>query len=308
MLHLASWTDAQISDFLEPDFIRLSDQTTESWYSLNEEEHTKMLDWLSPLKCHEHHQFISDYRMPGFGQWLLNDPRYKSWHTSNSSSILSLQGILGCGKTTLCSVVVDDLITTTTKYPTAAPFAYIYCSSEEFERGRSSSNDVMRTILSQLAFGRAEKSKVHNAPWSDFERRSALARVNEVDVDKLTSDDCVRLILEIAGQESLTIIIDGIDHIKGKDNRAIIDGLESIVMNSENVAKVLISTNNDQLLSALSLNEVINVRAQEVHSDMESFVNRELDTALAAGWVDGKVWPTLRGVLRQALLDKASER
>lgn len=268
-----------------------------------------MLHWLSPLKYHEHHQFISDNRMPGFGQWLLNDPRYKSWHTSNSSSILSLQGILGCGKTTLCSVVVDDLITTTTKYQAAAPFAYIYCSSEEFELGRSSSNDVMRTIIGQLAFGRAEKPKVHNALWSDYERRSALARVNGVDLDKLTSDDCVRLILELGGQESLTIILDGIYHIKGKENRAIIDGLESIVMNSENVVKVLVSTNNnDHLLSALSPSEILNVTAQDVHRDMESFVNRELDTALAAGWVDGKVWPTLRGVLRQALLDDAGER
>ncbi|KAH8736065.1 ankyrin repeat-containing domain protein [Ilyonectria robusta] len=308
MLRLASWTDAQIFDFPEPDFIRLSDQTVESWYSLSEEEHTKMLDWLSPLKCHEHHQFISDYRMPGFGQWLLNDPRYKSWHTSNYSSILSLQGILGCGKTTLCSVVVDDLITTTTKYPTAAPFSYIYCSSEEFERGRSSSNDVMRTILSQLAFGRAEQSRVYNSLWSDFERRSALARVNEVDVDKLTSDDCVRLILEIAEQEPLTVVIDGLDHIKGEGNRAIIDALANIVMNSENVVKVLLSTkDNHHHLSVLSPNETINVTAQEVRSDMETFVNHQLDTALAAGWVDGRVWPTLRGVLRQALLDNAGE-
>ncbi|KAF7555581.1 hypothetical protein G7Z17_g2090 [Cylindrodendrum hubeiense] len=156
-------------------------------------------------------------------------------------------------------------------------------------------------------FGRPETMKVHNVLWSAYERRSALARVNQLKLAKLTTADCLQLILELSEQESLTIIIDGIDKIKRKDNLTVIDGLKSIVANSGNVVKVLVSNNNDHTLPPLAPNEIINVNTQNIHRDMESFVNRQLDAVLAAGWADDNVWPSMRGVLRQTLVENAGE-
>ncbi|KAH7118396.1 ankyrin repeat-containing domain protein [Dactylonectria macrodidyma] len=302
---LADWSEAETLNFFEPQVVRLCNQAGLSWQILAEERHEKLLDWLSPLPYYEHHKFISDSRATGFGEWLLNDPRYKSWHTSSSSSILSLQGVVGCGKTTLCSMIVDVLAATGMATPAPAPSAYVYCANDEIEPGRSSPDELMRTILAQLAFGRGDETKVHNVLVSAYKRRSALAQVDKL--DKLKSEDCVQLLLELAEQESLTIIIDGISHIKGENSRIVIDALKSIVKNSGNVVNILVSNNNRDL-PTLVPNETISITGHEVRQDMESFIHHQLDAKFAARWTQSSAWPELRGEFQQTLLDSAGER
>ncbi|KAH7160965.1 ankyrin repeat-containing domain protein [Dactylonectria macrodidyma] len=266
-LRLVSWSEAEALNFLKPQFVRLCNLSGPSWHILTEERHQKLLEWLSPLPYHQHHQFVADARVPSFGRWLLSDLRYESWYTSSSSSILSLRGVTGCGKTALCSVIVDDLAATNKTVPDAAPFAYVYCANDESEPERSSPDTLMCTILAQLASGGAETTKVHNVLWSSYERRSALAQVGERSLDKLKSKDCVELLVELAEQEPFTIIIDGIDDINGEHNIIMIDALKSIVTNSGNVVKVLVSSNHD--LATLVPNEAINITSDQVRQDME---------------------------------------
>ncbi|KAH7150140.1 ankyrin repeat-containing domain protein [Dactylonectria estremocensis] len=305
-LRLVNWSESEALTFFKPQVIRLCDQSSQSWQILTEEPHKKLLNWLSPLPYHQHHQFVSHWRAPGFGKWLLNDPRYKAWHTASSSSILTLRGVVGCGKTTLCSVIVDDLIVTGMTTPAAAPFAYVYCANNENEPGRSSPDELMRTILAQLAFCRADTTKIHNVVWSAYERRLALAQVDKLSLERLKSEDCVQLLLELAEQEPLAIVIDGIDDIKAEHNRIILDALRSIVANSGNVVKVLVSSNHD--LSSPVPKETINITGRDVRQDMESFIHHQLDAKLAARWADSSAWSESRSELQQALVENAGER
>ncbi|KAJ7030073.1 hypothetical protein C8F04DRAFT_961990 [Mycena alexandri] len=66
------------------------------------------LDWLSPLNFFPRQQDISEVRVKGTGEWLLEHPIFQQWE-SESGRTLWCRGIPGAGKTVLASMVVDYL-------------------------------------------------------------------------------------------------------------------------------------------------------------------------------------------------------
>jgi hypothetical protein len=277
--------------------------------SLSEEKYNKILEWLSASPCYNHHQFVSQSRLPGLGEWLLNHKDYINWQTSSSSSLLLLHGITDSGKSMLCSVIVDSLLSIVKNDPFAAPFGYIYCADPDFERARPSSDDVMRTILSQLALDTTGRRKIKDFLCSEYERQIATARVNGPDLLKLRTQDCVRLILELAEQDPMTIIIDAIDTVKENERHALISAPKGIVLEADNVVKILItSRSSNRTRVAPAADKQIQITSHETQQDMESFVNHLIDTAVKSKLLlEGKVSPALRSILIQALLDGAGE-
>ncbi|KAK7422187.1 hypothetical protein QQZ08_009655 [Neonectria magnoliae] len=190
-----------------------------------------------------------------------------------STDFVARQPYLGSGNAALCSVVVDDLITTSVNHPTAAPFAYLYCASQESESRQPSADHVMRTILEQLAFDRGRKTRLRHFLWSHYERQSALARASQLSLSKLGSQDCVQLILEMAEQESLIIVINAIDHIRGNNRYTLLDSLKRIVVHSGNVVKVFVSSSyDDHISSVLVPNETISLTTSDFRQDMGNCV------------------------------------
>lgn len=224
---------------LEASITRLSVQGNEPSTFLSEEKYIKMIAWLSASPYHSHHEFISQSRLPGAGQWLSIHPVFVEWHSTSSSSLLLLHGISGSGKTTLCSVVVDSLLTAATNTPLAAPMGYFYCTGPEFEKPRASPDDIMRTILGQLAQDLTEKRKIRDFLWAEYERQSAKPRVDGLAPPKLRLRDCVRLILELAEQDPLTIVIDALDSIGEEERPKLVGALREIVTKADNVVKDL---------------------------------------------------------------------
>lgn len=170
----------------------------------------------------------------------------------------------------LCSVIVDSLLTIATDHPSAAPFGYIHCANLDFERARRSSDDVMRSILSQLALGTTGRRKVKDFLCSEYERQIARASVDGLDLPKLRTQDCVRLILELAERDPLTIIIDAIDTVKENERHAFISALKRIVLEAGNVVKIFItgrSSNRTTIASAAD--KQIQITSHETQQDME---------------------------------------
>ena len=255
-------------------------------------------------------QFISESRLSGLGDWIFNKAYYEDWYEASSSSLLLLHGIASSRKTHTCSVVVDSLLANAAVHPSAALFAYFYCSSLEFERGRSSLDEVMRTILRQLATDRIDSKKVRDFLWSDYERRLATASIDGFDPPELRTKDSVELILELADQEPLTIVvIDDIDHTHEDDCHTFIEPLNRIIARSSNVVKILVtSRDNAHISTALTAaDKTIRITSDEVRQDIETFVNHQIDGAIVKGWLFGNVSPTLRSMVQQALLGGAGE-
>ncbi|RPA93341.1 hypothetical protein L873DRAFT_1705910, partial [Choiromyces venosus 120613-1] len=76
------------------------------------DEKRQILEWLSPLAPRERHQTVSDDRVDGVGDWVLQTREFKQWHTSEDqdvSRVLFCYGDPGVGKTYLSSLVIDTL-------------------------------------------------------------------------------------------------------------------------------------------------------------------------------------------------------
>ncbi|KAK6822051.1 hypothetical protein RU639_006694 [Aspergillus parasiticus] len=74
----------------------------------DETERQAILDWLSPVN---HAVQQSDYlsrHQPGTGQWFIDSHRFRTW-VEKPEQILFCPGIPGAGKTTLMSLVIDEL-------------------------------------------------------------------------------------------------------------------------------------------------------------------------------------------------------
>ena len=52
----------------------------------------KILEWLSQVKCEDHHAEVVKTRLKGTGAWLLRRQEIRSWLESEESSVLWLHG------------------------------------------------------------------------------------------------------------------------------------------------------------------------------------------------------------------------
>lgn len=309
VLKIARLADTETLHFLEAEMIRLSVQGLVSSHSLSDEKYTKILDWLAAAPYYNHHQYISQSRLPSCGNWLLNHKAYLDWHISSSSAVLLLHGITGSGKTTLCSKVIDSFLTAITQTPSAAPLAYFYCANPDFERARASPDDIMRTILAQLSVDATQRGKMRDFLWSEYERQSATARVDGLELPKLRTQDCVRLILELAEQDPLTIIVDAVDNINKEERHVFLNALKQITMKADNVVKVFVTSRSENhVLAAATADKEIKITSQDVRGDIESFVRHQVEVAVTNKLLlDGQVSIHLRAMLEEVLIDVAAE-
>ncbi|KAF6809884.1 ankyrin repeat domain-containing protein [Colletotrichum musicola] len=258
---------------------------------------------------YHHHQFIAQMRLPGAGQWLLSHEDYTQWQSSSSPSLLLLHGIPGSGKSTLCSVVVDSVLSIASTTPSAAPLAYFYCANPESEKARRSSDDTMRTILFQLCVNATHPTQMRDILSSEYERQRARSRAGKMDMPRLRTKDCVRLILELAEQDPMTIVIDGLDSVEDSERPDLIDALREIVSHADNVVKIFVTSRSSHRAAAMPIAEFqIQLTTQETRPDMEAFVEHSVDDAVARKLLlEGNLRPEIRRMLLHALLDGAGE-
>jgi len=68
------------------------------------DEKRQILEWLSPLAPRERHRAVSEGRMDGIGDWLLQTNEFEKWHTSEDRAVHPVffcYGDPGVGKTYL---------------------------------------------------------------------------------------------------------------------------------------------------------------------------------------------------------------
>lgn len=250
---------------LEAAFTRLSVSAVDSSLVLADEKFREVRDWLSLSPYSRHHAYVSESRLPGTGQWLLNHPQYADWLASSCSSVLLLHGIIGSGKSTLTSLVIDTLSQLAAQYPAPAPLAFFYCANSDWERNRASADTVMRT------------------------------------------QDFVRLALELAQQDPLTIVVDALDTLDQKERYVLTKALSDIVSKADNVVKVFVSTRTDtHLRSTLIASNYINITAEDTHADMVTFIEHRIDAIDSNQWLLD-VSSSLHDTLVQFLLEHAGE-
>lgn len=300
--------NALLTSLNEP-FKRLADYSSVSAQDLQESQQVQLLHWLSPVPFSSHHKRHSESRIRGSGQWLLDHDQYFNWRNDSSSSIFLLHGIIGSGKTSLASAVVDSFLQESSGQVSPAPMAYFYCTKNSAETERSNPDEIMRCILRQLTVSHKSSSIIQEGVLQEYERRQAVAKVDGFEIARLKATECMRLILDTTAVNPVTIVVDAVDEIQSDLRHLLLSALIQIVQDSLSVVKVFL-TSRDDSNTQLLLSDAVAVRIQTEHTrnDMDEFVHYELSSAIQIRrLLNGVVSENLNQELKSALINGAGE-
>ncbi|RSM09321.1 hypothetical protein CEP52_004148 [Fusarium oligoseptatum] len=266
-----------------------------------------MLEWLSGCPFRLHHQSVSRNLMPGSGQWLVNHPTYQHWVQSDSSSMVLLRGVRGCGKSSLFSVVVDQLLLDSQNHQEGPAVAFYYCSSSPSEPDRASPDAILRSILRQLAVDQ-EKKTVDPIIWSEYQK-VADAFTSRSKLGRLGTYGCIELLLKLATQRATYLALDAIDELQEADRFELIQAFQRIIDESTGLVKVLLTSRNDaQIDGLLQSASTIRVSPAENQGDVEAFVAAQLERIVRSRrLLNGSPSKHLMKRLRETLTTGAQE-
>jgi AAA ATPase domain len=306
--HGIAAVNALLTSLSEP-IKRLVDRSSISTQVLQGSQNLQLLRWLSSVPFPNHHKRHSESRIPGSGQWLLGHDRYLNWRNKSSSSIFLLHGIMGSGKTSLASLVVDSFLQENFGQTSPAPIAYFYCTRHSAEAERGNPDEIMRSILRQLTVSHGSSSTIHERLLREYECRQEVANVDGFEILKLQVVDCVRLILDTTAANPATIVLDAVDEIQPSSRHILLSALIRIVHESLSVVKIFVTSRDDSNIHALLYDSVaVRIQNEDVRKDMDEFVHRELSCAIQnRRMLNGNVPDGLKQSLVSALVAGAGE-
>lgn len=110
----------------------------------------KILDWLSHPDPSEIHEMARHDRndQARTGRWFLNGNAFQEFKAT-PRSVLWLHGDSGCGKSVLCSAIIDEILAIRARHSQTA-VAYWYFSATD--KNRTSVDNLLRALIVQLVF------------------------------------------------------------------------------------------------------------------------------------------------------------
>ncbi|KAI9684613.1 MAG: hypothetical protein M1822_005701 [Bathelium mastoideum] len=294
---------------LEAPIARLVDQAFLFEKTLNERKYLDILRWISPVPYARHHERHSEGRLLGTAKWLLQHSEYRSWMASSSSSTLLLHGILGSGKTALASAVIDDLVQRSSSEPLRCPVTYFYCARSAAEPECSRAEEAIRSILRQLSISRDSKHTINEALVTRHERQEAEAKLDGFDMIRMTTKECLDVLLEITSFNPLMIVVDAVDQIEEQSRYELLSALQDLCTGSASLIKVFLTSRDDQdVFNLLPDTRKIRITKEDNCEDTELFARHQVSQSILQGrLLRGKVSDDLLESLVVALVDGAQE-
>ncbi|KAJ5055830.1 hypothetical protein J3E72DRAFT_203080, partial [Bipolaris maydis] len=298
---LAKMCDSHVQQLIRKDIIRIDENVMTS---LRAQSFLEFIAWLSMTPYREHHTRHSKKRLPGTTQWLTSDSRYVDWRSSVSSSLLWLRGILGSGKSSLVSAVIDDLLQVSNAQ---TPVLYYYCGDAKGHGCKCDAKDVMRSLLRQLTVKNEDTFEIVEQVHLEFKRREARGKVGMGNVNKLEPHECTKWIAELLQNDHAVIVIDAIDEIDIIDRHLLLKELITLRDDSALVVKMLLSSRDDTNLSQwLKGATELRLQASLTQADMKRFIGHCVSTAIDnKHLLDGVIDSAFRSELESYFLDRA---
>ena len=111
-----------------------------------DQRNEQILQWLAAPDPSSNHNKACQAKQRETGRWLIDSANYISWKTQQSS-FLWLHGIPGCGKTVLCSTVVEDIAS---RCPVGGRKALAYYYFDFNESKKQTCEGLLRSLVTQL--------------------------------------------------------------------------------------------------------------------------------------------------------------
>ena len=157
----------------------------------------------------------------------------------------------------------------------SSPVAYFYCSRDTAEPERSKSEEVLRCIARQLSTS-IDGHRIREPLLCTY--RKAKSEGLE---ERLTLEEAVDFIIELAEENPATIVIDALDECDHKTRRDLLEGLRNIVEKSDNVMKIFVSSRDEPDINCiLSAHPNLAIDASQNTADIERYAKEEIDNSI----------------------------
>ncbi|KAF8854030.1 ankyrin [Acephala macrosclerotiorum] len=253
------------------------------------EERRKIRHWLSSPDPSSNHNAACKVHQATTGEWFLKSDEFEEWKMT-SRSFLWLHGIPGCGKSVLCSTVIEEVKSQYKSNPTVV-IAYFYFDFNDTEKQRH--DKFTRSLVEQLA-------------WQSVEALACLQSLFSrcQDGNQQPTQDALESTLQqmLGGIEETFIILDALDECKEREELLLL--LKTL--NSWGTRKLhILATSRrerdiEETLESLVTSEIC-LQSALVNVDIHTHISERLrnDSKL-------KRWPAnVRREIEQTLIDGA---
>jgi hypothetical protein len=235
----------------------------------------EILEWISEFNPGNDHARVlektqTDGLFSNTCQWLLEHPFYRAWTAASDENrtVLSIQGPIGTGKTTIMSRIIETLLVTSNLSGTSQ-VAFFYCSGS-YSTG-SPTKDIIRGLLRQLAFA-ADGVQLLEA----VQLAAKDARKDNGAREYITYRTCLELLqncLDAHGE--VLFVIDALDECA--EWEVLLDELSNIQRNSTGTLKFCFSSRPEVSVSTTFPNvQSIYIDEAQTNLDLWSFVEQEV--------------------------------
>ncbi|KAI9647697.1 hypothetical protein NHQ30_004082 [Ciborinia camelliae] len=261
----------------------------DSHTAMKSEKREIILNWLSKEVPATYHIQKQDDRLKGSCQWLLHSDKYTDWRRSSLSSILWLSGIAGSGKSFLASSVIDDLHRNPTLLGAngTASIAYFYCSLNTAEPARSNPEEILRSILEQLAStSDSTGPRIRDPVLEVYEKTKQMNRGREPKAP-LSIKETTETLLRVFRETPAFLIIDALDECNPVNRCDLISIFKTIVAASDSTVKIFISSRRDGNIVCQLENfaQCVFIKASDNSEDIQNYVNIKVRNAINNGQI-----------------------
>lgn len=284
--------------------VRMAQNISDINDKLDRDQRKEVLHWLSTVPSELQHQEAARKIVKGTGRWLLDRPELLDWQVSSTSAIFWLHGIPGAGKSKLTTIFIESLLeqhrTVSTPPP---PLAYFYCSKRGADTRSRSSLEILCAILRQLT-GRNTQLPLRGTVALEFQRRKDLYGGTGAQISRLNMEEVVTHILNIAANDPIIIVLDALDEADEAERGDLFRSLEKISQESQNVAKIFVSSRNDgDIAEAFEHHPNINIEEGMNGEDIRKFAEHKVQEAIESKrLLRGRVSLSLQKEITETLL------
>ena len=126
----------------------------------------------------------------------------------------------------------------------SASTAFFYCARSSAEPARAKPVEILCALLRQLCTSSPDQP-VKSPVAREYEARQKRAEEDCYTMERLTLEECTRLIIELTKDHPTTIVLDALDECEESTRHELLEALDSIICNSTNVVKIFVSSRDD---------------------------------------------------------------
>ncbi|KAK6543588.1 hypothetical protein TWF694_000331 [Orbilia ellipsospora] len=255
----------------------------------SERRREKIQKWLSPTDPSTNHNEALQKCHKGSGSWFLKETKFNEW--KKHGSFLWLNGIPGCGKTTLSSSIINDLSSAQNPCVLYFYFDFRDGSKQKFEA-------MIRTLIFQLSHFDKNASNELDSLFSackNGEKQPASEQLWKTFICMIKK-----------AQQAPRIVLDALDECNKEERSNLLSWMKDIC--SHGSTPLLVTSRKEAdieqgILEFSSANSFISLESELVASDIRAYINWRLEHG-----IDFQRWrgdPNARKEIENVLGNKA---